>query len=142
MVVDTSVLFDALVPGPHTATARALLDSAGEVAAPDLLMSEIAGALTRAVRARKLTRREAEEVFVRARQISPELIATRSLLARAFDLSLELAHPTADCVFLSHAERDGDKLVTSDLRFARKVAASRYARFVVALPDWAPEPSR
>lgn len=139
MTLDTSVLYDALIDSSLSEFARRLLSSETAIRAPDLIEVEFASAVTRRVRQGALSRRAAEVAFSRARRIGPELDATGPLLERAFDLSLELAHPVPDCVFLAHAESRRNALVTSDLRFARKVAASPYGRFVVPLPDWTPE---
>lgn len=58
--------------------------------------------------------------------IMPEIERSEALVSRAFQLSLELAHPAADCVFLALAERDGTTLATSDARFQRKLAGTPY----------------
>lgn len=138
MIVDTSVFVDALIAGPRTASARSFFGSTANVVAPDIIMVEIAAVLTRAVRRQMLSAFQARTVFARARRIGPELEPTGPLLGRAFEMSLELDHPVADCIFLVQAEASADVLVTCDSRFARKVAASPYARSIIDLSDWQP----
>jgi predicted nucleic acid-binding protein len=138
VTLDTSVLYDGLVDGPLSGHARALLAADLILRAPDLLNIEIAGAVTRAVRRQEIEPDAAEGLLARAQRIAPEVDPSARFIDRAFTLSLELAHPLADCVFLAHAEARADVLVTSDARFARKVAASRHARSLVYLADWRP----
>ena len=136
VIVDTSVLYDALVPGPGTVQARALFGAASDICAPDIILVEIAGALTKGVR-----RGVIELSFARKTlQVAPSLLQAidpvGALLGRGFELSLELAHPLGDCLFLALAETKSAQLVTADRRFARKVAASALARYVLELAQW------
>lgn len=139
MTLDTSVLYDALVEAPLSRMARALLASDVILRAPDLLNVEIAGAITRAVRREEVKPDLAGRLHTQAKRIGPDIDPSAPLIDRAFVLSLELAHPLADCIFLAHAEARGDRLVTSDARFARKLAPTSHARSVVYLADWRPE---
>lgn len=138
MTLDTSVLYDALVDAPLSGQARALLAADLILRAPDLLTIEIAGAITRAVRRREIEPGAAERLLAQAQRIAPEVDPSTHFIDRAFALSMELAHPLADCVFLAHAEAHADVLVTSDARFARKVASTPHARSLVYLADWQP----
>lgn len=139
MVIDTSVLFEALVPGPHPSAAERILLSAPKLTAPDLIRVEISGALTKAVRRMQISADYAAAAFTRLPATLPPLEATEPLIARSFALSLELDHPFADCVFLAQAEARSDTLVTADQRFVRKLAGTAHAARVVALSDWRPE---
>jgi predicted nucleic acid-binding protein len=139
MVIDTSVLFEALVPGPHTSVAARILLSAPKLTAPDLIRIEVSGALTKAVRRKQISAGYAAAAFARLPMTLPQLEATEPLIDRSFALSLELDHPLADCVFLAQAEARSDTLVTVDQRFVRKLAGTAHEGRVRTLSDWRPE---
>ncbi|MGL4974627.1 MAG: type II toxin-antitoxin system VapC family toxin [Bosea sp. (in: a-proteobacteria)] len=130
MILDTSVLYDSIVDGPRSVAARRSMTAVETLRAPDLIEIEIASALTKAVRRRELTSEEALLSFDRARKLMPDTEPSHPLLNRAFDLALELAHPTPDCIFLALAERDNIVLLTSDARMALKLGQTRFARLV------------
>ncbi|MDF3061236.1 MAG: type toxin-antitoxin system VapC family toxin [Microvirga sp.] len=136
MIVDTSVVVDALVPGSLSAAAREFLLRSSDLRAPDLLAVEIAGALTRAVRRGDISEEFARSAHRASPQLLPALEATAPLLDRSFSLSLELAHPLYDCVFLALAEARATTLVSSDRRFTDKLKCSPHKRAVTHLSDW------
>lgn len=130
MILDTSVLFDAIVDGVRSDTARRFLVSTEELSAPDLIRVELAGALTRSVRRRDISDVYARAAYELAERSLPRIEDSSSLIGRAFQLSLELVHPCSDCVFLALAETKGVALATSDARFERKLAGTAYARLI------------
>ena len=138
MVVDTSVIVDALVAGPLSGAARAVLAIVQGRTSPDLVAVETGAALTEAVRRRAIEPAYARMAYRSLRRLVPVIEPAGPFLGRALDLSLELDHPFADCVFLAHAEARADVLITSDAHFVRKVAASPHARSVVELSHWRP----
>lgn len=130
MILDTSVLYDLVVDGPrHVGTAN-FLSHLVSVVAPDLIEVEIASALTRSVRRGYLSQSDALASYALAQRMMPEIDPSGPLMDRAFALSLELSHPTPDCVFLALAERRNDMMATADARLVRKLAGTPYARFV------------
>ena len=130
MILDTSVLFDSVVDGPRSLAARDFMTSVDALRAPDLIEIEITSALTKAVRRRELSKEQAMACYGYARKLMPDIDPSQPLLARAFDLALELGHPTPDCLFLALAERLNDVLATSDARMVQKLAGTRFARHV------------
>ncbi|QEL23436.1 type II toxin-antitoxin system VapC family toxin [Bosea sp. F3-2] len=130
MILDTSVLFDAVVDGVRSGSARQFLITTEELSSPDLIRLEIAGALTRSVRRKDISNDYARAAYELAERSLPRVEDTASLMPRVFELSLELAHPCSDCVFLALAESRALPLATSDARFARKLADTRYARLI------------
>jgi predicted nucleic acid-binding protein len=62
-----------------------------------------------------------------------ELAPSAPLAARAFAIASALAHPAFDCFYLALAERHGTRLVTADRRLVTRLAASQWAKLVVAL---------
>ncbi|MGL5361568.1 MAG: type II toxin-antitoxin system VapC family toxin [Bosea sp. (in: a-proteobacteria)] len=130
MILDTSVLYDSIVDGPRSVAARRFMTAVETLRAPDLIEIEIASALTKAVRRGELSNISALTTYDRARKLMPDTEPTQPLLSRAFDLALDLAHPTPDCIFLALAERDNEVLLTSDARMVLKLSQTRFARLV------------
>ena len=130
MIVDTSVLFDAVVEGPRSGAARSFLFATEHMSSPDIIRVEMAGALTKAVRRKDLSETYARAAHELAERSLPRIEDSAPLMPRAFQLSLELSHPCSDCVFLALAESRDVVLATSDARFARKLAGTSYARLI------------
>jgi predicted nucleic acid-binding protein len=138
VILDTSVLYDSLVDAPLSERARALLASDQPLRAPDLILLEMAGAITRAVRRGELSAAVATSIHDKARRIAPTTDPTATFIERAFALSLELRHPVSDCIFLAQAEFQADVLVTADERFLRKLADLPHAARAIHVRDWQP----
>ncbi len=138
MILDTSVLFDSLVSAPLSGAARSLITSDVPLRSPDLILVEIAGAITRAVRRREIQAQFADRMFARAQRLAPETDPSRQFVDRAFVLSMDLNHPLADCIFLAQAEAQADVLVTSDERLVRKLAGTPHADRAIHVLDWQP----
>jgi predicted nucleic acid-binding protein len=102
LIVDASVAVKWLVDEEHGAEAIALLDR-DLLIAPDLLPTEVRNALLARVR----------------HGFEVALAPTGTLLGRAFELGLSLAHPIYDCVYLALALERELTLVTADRRLAR-----------------------
>lgn len=130
MIVDTSALFDAIIDGARSRKVRSLLSTTEQTSSPDIIRVELAGALTRSVRRKEMSEDYARAAYELAERSLPKIENSASLMPRAFQLSLELAHPCSDCVFLALAESQDVVLATSDARFARKLAGTSYARLV------------
>ena len=130
MILDTSVLYDVVVDGAGSETARTFIREAQSLWCPELIRIEMASALTRAVRRRELGNEAAQAAYRVAVDLVPDVENNAPLLPRAFEMSLDLGHPFADCVFLALAETRSVRLATSDARFARKLAGTSYARLI------------
>ena len=127
IVVDASVAVKWVIEEPDSALAAQLLGSAEPMVAPELLRTEGAGAVTRAFRSGRLTREAAEaslELWLDAFRSVVELVPNEHHLRRAAELSCDLRHPLADCLYLALAERLGATLLTADTTFARRASAS------------------
>jgi predicted nucleic acid-binding protein len=130
VILDTSVLYDLVVDGPRNVPTAQFIAQYDLASAPDLIEIEIASALTRSVRRKHLSPAEARTSYELALQLMPDIEPSKPLMNRAFELSLQLVHPTPDCVFLALAERQSDLMVTSDARLWRKLAGTPYAGLV------------
>lgn len=130
MILDTSVLYDAVVDGARSELARMFIRQADSLWSPDLIRVEMASALTRAVRRKELGSEAAQAAYFVAVSLVPDVENNAPLLPRAFEMSLDLIHPFADCVFLALAESRSVRLATSDARLARKLVGTGYARLI------------
>jgi len=104
----------------------------GQLAGPDLLLTEVCGAIVRhanqdkrfagvAVRALERWTGDWDAGVIAAHRV------TAPLVARAATLAMELGHPLADCIYLALAEQLDCDLATCDEKFCRK-AAPRFGR--------------
>jgi predicted nucleic acid-binding protein len=118
LIVDASIAVKWLVDEEHGAEAIALFDR-DLLIAPDLLPTEVRNALLTRVRRGLNSPEEARRAEAEIGSFEIALVPTASLLGRAFELGLSLAHPIYDCVYLALALERELTLVTADRRFAR-----------------------
>lgn len=120
LVIDASIALKWVVEEEGTSEALILRRRAKAIA-PDILPAECANVLWKKVRRGELSR---DEAFLAARLLQAadiELLPTRSLLAPATRLAIELDHPAYDCFYLALAEECGCRFVTADDRLLRKL---------------------
>jgi predicted nucleic acid-binding protein len=135
LVIDASIAVKWVVEEDGTREALALRQGA-RLIAPDLFVPECANILWKKVQRKELSK---EEALLAARLLQGaeiELLPTRSLLAAAVQLAIELEHPAYDCLYLAVAMDNDCRFVTADARFVHKVAQKRGPRFrgkVIAL---------
>lgn len=133
IVVDASVAVKWLLPEALADDARTFLDIDEQLTAPSLIQVEVAGAVTRKVRAGELDARLARTAldtwFEGLSSGFPILVYDDVDLARAADLSLSLRHALPDCLYLAVAMRLGVPLLTADRRF-EKLAMPIYPRIL------------
>ena len=129
MIIDASVAFKWLIEEPGSATAIGWIGR-DELNAPALLHAEVANALRKAIGRNELPA-DAETIEMLAGLtdlINP--VDERPFIGRALAIAVELNHAVYDCIYLALAEARGEKLLTADDKFARKLAASTYASLV------------
>ena len=137
LVVDASIAVKWVVEEEGTAQALALRRQA-TLAAAELLVAECANILWKKARRGELSK---EQALLAARLLQAadiELVPTRTLLAPATRLAIELDHPAYDCVHLALAIETGRRFVTADERLLRKLGQGhrrRLRRAVVALSE-------
>lgn len=129
IVVDASLATKWLVAeADHETALQFLLRFRAEIAAPDLLLSEVSSAIVRRANAREMAAsdafgRIAEWLLLWRRGPFAKYRLTADLLAEATRIALQLGHPLADCLYLALAiELDCD-LVTCDAKFQAKATA-------------------
>jgi predicted nucleic acid-binding protein len=143
LVIDASIAIKWVVEEEGTPQALTLRRKA-RLLAPELLMAECANILWKKARRNELSR---EEALLAARLLQTaaiELVPTRSLLAAATRIAIELDHPAHDCLYLALAIENDCRFVTADERFLflRKLGGrrSRFRAKAVLLTETAGKP--
>ena len=126
IVVDASLAIKWYLLEPFTADALALLEEvSGSLVAPDVLLSEVIGALVRRANVDRKLRGQSETSISRfVALLDEKLVRIEGTgphrMASAAKLALNLGHPLKDCIYLALAMDLGCDLVTCDARFAAK----------------------
>ena len=141
LVIDASVAIKWVVEEEGTLQALTLRRKA-KLLAPELLVAECANILWKKARRNELSR---EEALLAARLLQTaaiELVPTRSLLAAATRIAIELDHRAYDCLYLALAIENDCRFVTADERFLRKLGGrrSRFRAKAVLLTETAGKP--
>lgn len=134
-VVDASVVVRWIVPEKGTSEALALLARSIDWIAPRLMLSEVAGALRRKVKAGELSEGLAAQgldfvlgVIARgALRLHRDETVIRSALA----LSIAHHHTVADCLYLALAGDTGAGLATADPRLSEIAGAHQVPTVLV-----------
>lgn len=100
----------------------------------DLLRVELANAFWRHVQHGRIDRTLWDAARPKLERINGQWHENGPLLAEAFRLACEAAHPVYDFVYVALAQRLGVTLVTADRRLLSKAAGEK----LVALEDWTP----
>jgi len=141
LVIDASIAIKWVVEEDGTPDALALRRTA-RLVAPELLVAECANILWKKVQRAELS---TEEALLAARLLQGadiELVPTRSLLAEATRLAIELGHAAYDCLYLALAIANDCCFVTADERLLRKLGEARHTSLrdrAVLLTDAAAE---
>ena len=133
IVVDASVAVQWIAREAESGYSETVLQRRGLIA-PELLHIEVANALRRKIAVGDVD-------FEQARQGLLLLTKTVDLrpmhpawLLRALELSVAMAHPIYDCVYLSLAESTGARLVTRDREFIARATKLGLGHLVTTLP--------
>jgi predicted nucleic acid-binding protein len=122
-VLDASVAVKWVIAEPDTSQALRLrdgfLNGLCELIASDVFAAEIAHALTRAERQKRIAIGDAATFLVDVVTDLPRLQASLPLFTRAVELSSQCRIGVYDCLHIALAEREGCPLVTVDGRLVR-----------------------
>lgn len=126
-VLDSSVAFKWLVPELHSDKALRLRDDyrsgTVELIAPDIFLIEVAHALTRAERQKRITPVQGAQALADVMSAQPRLFGSIALLPRAYELSSQHHVGVYDCLYVALAEREACDLVTADDRMVKNLQA-------------------
>ena len=134
-VLDSSVGFKWVVPEPHSDKALRLREDYRngilELLAPDIFLVEIAHALTRAERQKRITPAQGALALADVINMQPQLLGCIALLPRAYQISSHRHVGVYDCLYVALAEREGCDLVTADDRMVKNLQP--HFPFVISL---------
>lgn len=124
LVVDASVVIPCFVPERFSVAARAWLDSADTLLAPEFMSLECANALWKKVRRKEITLSDASGALEQVVGGFIELRSSSALARGALRLGSELEHPVYDCAYVALAEAEEADFLTADRELVRIVLAS------------------
>ncbi|MBG0810980.1 type II toxin-antitoxin system VapC family toxin [Methylosinus sp. H3A] len=143
VIIDASVAVKWYVAEAQHMQAREILAAANDLlAAPDLILTEVANALRRKVSEGTATREQALEALEDLPRSFSLLVPSSATLRAAFDIALDLGHPFPDCVYLACAAMNDARLVTDDRKFLEKAVANGHKSRIVLLAEWKPRGPR
>ncbi|HEY8260140.1 MAG TPA: type II toxin-antitoxin system VapC family toxin [Methylosinus sp.] len=141
VIIDASVAVKWYVAEAGHAEARAIMADANELlAAPDIIVTEVANALRRKVTEGTATRAQALSALDDPPLCFSRIIPSATTSRVAFDLALR--HPFPDCVTLACAAMNDASLVTDDRKFFENAVANGHKSRIVLLADWKPRGPR
>ncbi len=136
IVVDSSVALKWLVREQDSELAIRLLSPAVRRLAPDLLLVEVANALWKNERLKRIDPAIARRGVAELPRFFTEFFSAHDLVADASSLARDLDHPVYDCLYIIAARRVDCMLVTADATLLRKLSNSPEKRRVVDLAQW------
>jgi predicted nucleic acid-binding protein len=127
IVVDANVAAKWFLPEKGSAEAEQLLSDARKILAPELIRTEVAGAITRKVRSGELAAEKAiHRCGIWLKQLEQHvvtLIPDEEVFESAVRLSVEIKHPLQDCLYLAVARQYDTPLITADKKFHDRASA-------------------
>lgn len=132
IIADTSVAIKWFARETQDDLAEAILGAGASIHAPGLLMIELANGLWKKTQRGEFLASDVQPSLSRLRQLVDHWHGDESLIEAASRLSLELAHPVYDCLYLALAADLGAPLVTADKRLLAVAPKGR----AVALEEW------
>lgn len=132
-VVDASVVVKLFVDEPGSVEAERLVTSGHDLAAPELLLLEVANALHRKVRDATVVVDDLLPAVDRLQRSLLELHPVAACTRRAVELASMIDHPVYDCLYLALAEQLSVPLVTADRRFLDAAARAGHGDRIHAL---------
>ncbi|MDK2767730.1 type II toxin-antitoxin system VapC family toxin [Sphingomonas sp.] len=127
IVVDASVAVKWLFDEADSGDARELLNRHDQLQAPDLMLSEVGGAIVRRVNERVITREDGDEIAAAWTGLwASSVLGTHPLdglmAGRAMSFAMLLGHPLPDCIYLALAMELDCPLITADRKFALRAS--------------------
>jgi predicted nucleic acid-binding protein len=123
-VVDASVVGASLFREQHALAARAVLESGGDLYAPDFLYTELASVIWKRHRRGLISREEALGLLMDARVFLIQVTPSTALVDRALRLALHTGCTVYDCLYLAMAEQTDTVMLTCDQRLVSALAGT------------------
>jgi predicted nucleic acid-binding protein len=119
----------------HSAEARRLRQYPGQLAAPDLMLTEVANVLWKRVGRGDVVAADAITSLERLSQLPVCWHATQPLLVRALDVATTYGRSVYDSVYVALAVREDARLVTADRRLFNALQPTPLARYLCWIED-------
>jgi predicted nucleic acid-binding protein len=134
-VVDSSVAFKWVVREVDSDKADHLRadyqNAVHDLLAPDIFPIELAHALTRAERQKRINQGQARDLLADVLTTPPHFFNYRPLLARAVDISSAMRIGVYDCIYVALAEQESCEFVTADEKLVKNLQQAY--PFIIAL---------
>lgn len=127
MIIDASVAFKWIFIEDGSETAAGLLGRE-DLRAPNLLLTEVGNGLWKKGMRGELGDQAAYSAQLGLIASLVDFVPEGPVIPRALEMALALGHAIYDCVYLALAEREGDRLITADEKFAAKVLGSQFSQ--------------
>lgn len=118
LIVDASVAVKWFFDEADSGEARTLLRGTRRLHAPDLISLEVCGALLRSFREKKMSDSAVRQAIIFWDRLIAirvvRLVPNDLLFPQARELSLQIRHALADCLYLAAAQSMHAELVTAD----------------------------
>jgi len=129
-IVDASVVVRWLLKLPGSERSEIMVTSADAILAPDIVISETASALWKAVVFAGLEVDRATFALRSIDRLFDELVPSQTLRMHAFSIATKLRHPVYDCFYIALAEERSGRVFTADKRLIRRCEGTDFASLV------------
>lgn len=126
VVVDASIALKWFVPESLREEAMDILRAEEHIAAPDLLIPELAGLVLEKIKRNEITSLQAETILSGLQSSGLNLIPAAGIFSRAVEIARTLDLSVYRCFYVAAAEQLDTTFVTADLKFC---AAARHTGF-------------
>jgi len=126
-VVDASVAVKWILPEPHSAAARRILEGTDELMAPDLILAEAGNSFWKRVRREDMAPGEGRAALAAFQRLPLRLRSHSSLMPLALEVALRTHCTVHDCLYLALAIARDTSMVTADRPLFERVDASPLA---------------
>lgn len=139
-VVDASVAVKWIVRAPDSDRAILVLESADQLVAPDLLLSEVGNAIwkQRLLGGNRRAETPPDRIDRWILGLPIEMVPSRDLLNLAIRVAFRYGRSVYDSIYVALALTAGSPLVTADRKLARALASTEIAHAVLDLSDFDP----
>ncbi|MBF0311124.1 MAG: type II toxin-antitoxin system VapC family toxin [Magnetococcales bacterium] len=141
LIVDASVALKwFLSDEPGAEQAVRILETEGELLAPEWIVPEVSNAVWKMIRSGRIGKGPGEEIVSRLPRFFSRLIPVVEESSQALAIALRIDHPIYDCYYLALAERENVPPVTADGRLVSCLTNTPWAHRVISLEQWGPMP--
>ncbi len=131
VVVEASVAAMWFLPEPHSPNAALLLTPDYDLVSPDLLRTEVAGALLKSLRKKQISSRDAVEALEILSAAGVRMFPAADYVDAAFHIALDHGGSLYDGIYLALARSLNAPVVTNDARLAAVAKAGHIRALMI-----------